>query len=103
VTVERPAGLAASDVVLAVRGIHARPLATTEAGTHLFCPAHGNVVPVRVDVLDGWPADPADPFAFGPILRTYVVGGSTLDLRTGVIAPTASVDDAIRTMTLAAL
>jgi ATP-dependent Clp protease ATP-binding subunit ClpC len=91
------------DWVLAVRGIHARPLALTEVGTHLFCPPHGNVVPVRVDLLDGWPPAPADPFAFGPILRTYVVAGSTLDLRTGVVAPTAAMEDALRTMTLAAL
>ncbi|HVK09712.1 MAG TPA: AAA family ATPase [Gemmataceae bacterium] len=100
---ERPPGVAAPDALLLVRGIHARPLATTEAGTHLFCPAHGNVVPVRADVLVGWPAAPADPFAFGPILRTYVVGGSTLDHRTGLVALTAGVDDALRTMTLAAL
>jgi ATP-dependent Clp protease ATP-binding subunit ClpC len=95
--------LAVSDAVLSVRGIHARPLALVEAGTHLFCPAHGNVVPVRVDVLDGWPPAPADPFAFGPVLRTYLAGGSTLDLRTGLVAPTANVADALRTMTLAAL
>jgi hypothetical protein len=96
-------GLAASDRLLVVKGVHARPLAATEAGTHLFCPAHGNVVPVRVEVLDRWPFTPADPFAFGPVLRTYVGGGSTIDLRTGLVAPTASLADSLRTFTLAGL
>jgi ATP-dependent Clp protease ATP-binding subunit ClpC len=96
-------GLAASDQLLLVRGIHARPLARTEAGTHLFCPAHGNVAPVRVEVIDRWPFVPDDPFAFGPVLRTYVGGGSTIDLRTGLVAPTAVAAEALRTFTLARL
>jgi hypothetical protein len=86
-----------------VKGIHARPLAATQAGTHLFCPSHGNVVPVRVEVIDRWPIVSDDPFAFGPVLRTYVIGGSTLDLRTGLVAPTAEVGEALRTFTLAGL
>ena len=99
----RPADLLASERLLLLRGIHARPLAMTEAGTHLFCPNHGNVVPVRVEVLDRWPFAPPDPFAFGPVLRTYVEGGSTLDLRTGLVAPAAEVSEALRTFTLAGL
>jgi ATP-dependent Clp protease ATP-binding subunit ClpA len=101
--VRAPAGLLPSDRLLVVKGIHARPLAMTEVGTHLFCPNHGNVVPVRVEVTDRWPFAPADPFAFGPVLRTYVIGGSTLDLRTGLVAPTAEVGEALRTFTLAGL
>jgi ATP-dependent Clp protease ATP-binding subunit ClpC len=97
------AGLAPSDRLLLVKGIHARPLARTEAGTHLFCPAHGNVVPVRVEVVDRWPFVPDDPFAFGPVLRTYVGGGSTIDLRTGLVALTAGVGEALQTFTLAGL
>ncbi|HKB03575.1 MAG TPA: AAA family ATPase [Gemmataceae bacterium] len=102
-TVKSPAGLAASDRLLLVKGLHARPLALTEAGTHLFCPAHGNVVPVRVEVLDQWPFHPADPFAFGAVLRTYLGGGSTIDMRTGLVAQTAGVADALGTFTLAGL
>jgi hypothetical protein len=101
--VRAPAGLGPSDRLLVMKGIHARPLATTEVGTHLFCPNHGNVVPVRVEVIDCWPFAPADPFAFGPVLRTYVIGGSTLDLRTGLVAPTTEVGEALRTFTLAGL
>jgi hypothetical protein len=101
--VKAAASLAPSDRLLLVNGIHARPLALTEVGTHLFCPAHGNAVPVRVDVLDRWPFVPADPFAFGPVLRTYVGGGSAIDLRTGLVAPTAGVAEALRTFTLAGL
>ena len=101
--VVRPLGLLPSDRLVQLKGIHARPLAMTEAGTHLFCPHHGNVVPVRLDVLDRWPFTPADSFAFSPVLRTYVEGGSTLDLRTGLVAPTAEVAEALRTFTLAAL
>jgi ATP-dependent Clp protease ATP-binding subunit ClpA len=91
-----------SDRILAVKGIHARSLAMTEAGTHLFCPTHGNVVPVRVDVIDTWPFAPADPFAFGQVLRIYVAGDSTVDFRTGLVAPTGDAA-AMRTFTLAGL
>jgi hypothetical protein len=98
-----PPGMLASDRLLLLKGIHARPLATTEAGTHLFGPSHGNVVPVRVEVIDRWPFTPEDPFAFGPVLRTYAMGGSTLDLRTGLVAPTAEVGEELRTFTLAGL
>jgi ATP-dependent Clp protease ATP-binding subunit ClpA len=91
-----------SDRILLVKGIHARSLAMTEAGTHLFCPAHGNVVPVRVDAIDSWPFTPADPFAFGPVLRLYVAGESTIDLRTGLVAPTGDAA-AMRTFAIAGL
>jgi hypothetical protein len=102
-SVRASAGLLSSDQLLVVRGIHARPLAATEAGTHLFCPSHGNFVPVRVEVIDRWPYTPIDAFEFGPVLRTYVMGGSTLDLRTGLVAPTAEVGEALRTFALAGL
>lgn len=94
--------LAASDRLLLVKGIHARPLAMTEVGTHLFCPAHGNVVPVRVDVVHSWPCTTTDPFAFGPVVRIYVAGDSTIDLRSNLVAPTGDAA-AIRTFTLAGL
>jgi hypothetical protein len=54
-------------------------------------------------VLDRWPFTPDDPFAFRPVLRTYVIGGSTLDFRTGLVAPTAEAGAAIRTFALAGL
>jgi ATP-dependent Clp protease ATP-binding subunit ClpA len=101
-SVRSPVCLLRSDRLLHVRGFHARPLALIEAGTHLFCPAHGNVAPVRVDIIDRWPFAPVDPFAFGPMLRTYAEDGSIIDWRTGLVA---SKDDeaALRTFTLAAL
>jgi hypothetical protein len=100
--IRNPSGSLPSDRLLHVKGIHARPLASTDAGTHLFCPTHGNVVPVRVEVIDRWPFAPVDPFAFEPMLRTYVEGGSIIDWRTGLVA---SKDDeaALRIFTLAAL
>jgi hypothetical protein len=91
-----------SDRILLIKGIHARSLAMTEAGTHLFCPPHGNVVPVRVDVIDSWPFTPADLFAFDPVLRIYAAGESTIDLRTGLVAPAGDAA-AMRTFTLAGL
>jgi Holliday junction resolvasome RuvABC ATP-dependent DNA helicase subunit len=100
--VRNPPGLLSSDRLVQVKGIHARPLAATEAGTHLFCPAHGNVVPVRVDIIDRWPFSPSDPFSFGLVLRTYVEGGNIIDLRTGLVA--AKDDElALRTFALATI
>jgi ATP-dependent Clp protease ATP-binding subunit ClpA len=74
-------------LVLRVKGFHARALARTETGTHLFLPKHGGPVPVRVDVLDAWPAEVPDPFAFGPILRVYPEGQPVADVRTGLVSP----------------
>ena len=88
-----------SDRLLLVRGIHARPLAQTEVGSHLFFPAHGNVVPVRVEVLDCWPYQPEEPYRFEPVLRTY--GKELIDLRTGLVA--ARRRSALRIFTLAGL
>ena len=99
----KPPGLGVSDALLQVSGIHARPLAALEAGTHLFCPTHGNLVPVRVDVLERWPAEPNDSFAFGPILRTYMQNAEIIDLRTGLVAPASAATEAMHTFVLAAL
>jgi ATP-dependent Clp protease ATP-binding subunit ClpA len=93
-------GLLSSDRLLLVKGIHARPLSQTEAGTHLFFPAHGNIVPVRVDVIDRWPYVAQDPFAFGPVLRTYA--DNVIDLRIGLVG-TNNDASAMRNFLLAAL
>ena len=89
-----------------LKGFHARTLALTEAGTHLFLPKHGGPVPVRVDVLDSWPGAVADPFAFGPILRVYAEGQPVVDVRTGLVSPLpgrGDFADMFRAFTLAAL
>jgi hypothetical protein len=70
-----------------VKGFHARALVAVEAGTHLFLPKHGGPVPVRVDVVDEWPATVPDPFAFGPIVRVYPEGQPVADVRTGLVSP----------------
>jgi DNA polymerase III delta prime subunit len=92
--------------VISVKGIHARPLALTERGTHLFLPKHGGPVPVRVDVVDSLPPRVADPFAFGPIVRVYPEGQPVADVRTGLVSPLPGKPDfaeTFRTFTLAAL
>jgi len=86
---------------LGLKGLHARALALTEIGTHLVLPRHGGPVPLRVDVLNEWPAKFADPFAFGPILRVYPDGQPICDVRTGLVA--SFVPEAFRNFTLAAL
>jgi ATP-dependent Clp protease ATP-binding subunit ClpA len=91
------------DAVLRVKGIHARPLALTEVGTHLFVPKHGGPIPVRIDVADSWPVTLPDPFAFGPIIRVYPIGQAIYDVRTGLVCPPPFLPDMIRTLTLAAL
>jgi hypothetical protein len=95
------------DAVIAVKGIHARSLALTEVGTHLFIPKHGGLVPVRVDVLDALPPRLADPFAFGPILRVFTEGQPVMDVRTGLVSPLpprlAESAETFRTFTMAAL
>ena len=77
-----------------------------EAGTHLFLPKHGGPVPLRVNVLDAWPGEVPDPFAFGPILRVYPEGQPVADVRTGLVSPLpgrADFAEMFRTFTLAAL
>ena len=91
---------------LLLKGVHARALARTEAGTHLFLPKHGGPVPLRVDVLDAWPGAVADPFAFGPILRVYPEGQPVADVRTGLVSPLpgrADFAETFRAFVLAAL
>jgi ATP-dependent Clp protease ATP-binding subunit ClpA len=91
---------------LRLKGFHARALAQTEVGTHLYLPKHGGPVPLRVDVLDDWPGVIADPFAFGPILRVIAEGQPVADVRTGLVSPLptrAEFAEAFRTFTLAAL
>jgi hypothetical protein len=92
--------------ILSVKGVHARALALTEVGTHLFLPKHGGPVPVRVDVVDALPPRVAEPFAFGPILRVYPEGQPVADVRTGLVSPLpgkADFPETFRTFTLAAL
>jgi ATP-dependent Clp protease ATP-binding subunit ClpC len=99
----RPPGLPASDELIEVKGFHARLLAQSDMGTHLVLPKQGGPVPVRVDVIEGWPAALAEPFTFGPIVRIYPEGQPILDVRTGLIAPQPYAPELIRAMTLAAL
>lgn len=91
------------EVVLRISGIHARQLALTEAGTHLFLPKHGGPIPIRVDVVSEWPAALADPHAFGPIVRMYPEGKPIVDVRTGLAMPVPFNAEAFRGFTLAAL
>ena len=70
-----------------MKGVHARPLALTEVGTHLFLPKHGGPVPIRVDAVDVWPPKVKDPHTFGPILRVYPMGQPIMDVRTGLLSP----------------
>jgi ATP-dependent Clp protease ATP-binding subunit ClpA len=89
-----------------LKGIHARALALSEAGTHLFLPKHGGPVPLRVDVLDAWPGAFADPFGFGPIVRLYPEGQPVADVRTGLVSPLpgrADFAEMFRAFALAAL
>lgn len=101
--ISRETGSPNGERFVRVGGIHARPLARTEVGTHLVLPKRGGPVPVRVDVVDDFPAPSADPRAFGPIVRVYPEGQPILDVRTGLVAPPPYSPDALRAMTLAAL
>ena len=101
--------------LLVIRGPHAEALARLEEGTHLFCPAHENLVPVQVGVLPlsdeenpsaafaevekvrslwlekvaaGLATPEDDPQRLRPVLRVYEEEGSTIDLRTGQLVPT---------------
>jgi ATP-dependent Clp protease ATP-binding subunit ClpC len=96
-------GMPKSDYALQVKGFHARPLALTEAGTHLVLPKHGGPVPVRVAVCDSWPPRLADEFAFGPIVRVYPEGRPVMDVRTGLVSSLPHSPDVLQTFTLAAL
>ncbi len=102
VDVKAERDLGGDDVVLRVHGLGARMVAQAEAGTHLFCPAHGSILPVRVTCLDEWPPPPTDPFHFGPIVRIYTDPGSVIDLRTGIVTPMKHVGlgDAFETIVL---
>jgi hypothetical protein len=92
-----------AQAVVQVKGIHDRELARTEAGTHLFLPKHGGPVPVRVDVLDRWPAVLPDPFAFGPIVRVYPEEQAIADVRTVLVCPPPYDANLFRAFALAAL
>ncbi|MBP3957457.1 ATP-dependent Clp protease ATP-binding subunit [Gemmata sp. G18] len=95
-----------SHAVIQLKGFHARALARVECGTHLYLPKHGGPVPLRVDVLDSWPDEVADPFAFGPILRVYAEGQPVADVRTGLVSPLPGRSDfpeVFRAFALAAL
>jgi hypothetical protein len=93
--------------LIQVKGFHARPLALTEVGTHLFLPKHGGPEPIRVAVVDSLPPQLADSFAFGPIVRVYPEGRPIMDVRTGLVcshsAESDDFADIVRTFTLAAL
>jgi hypothetical protein len=92
--------------VVEVKGFHARSLALTEAGTHLFLPKHGGPVPVRVEVVDSATPGVADPFAFARILRIYPEGQPCIDVRTGLLSALpgrSEFAESFRTFTLAAL
>jgi ATP-dependent Clp protease ATP-binding subunit ClpA len=88
---------AALERTLLVRGLPAVPIARCEAGTHVFCPRHGGLVPIEVR---SWPvpddADPAEVYAarrhvalqvgLPPVVRIYHEGGQTIDLRSGIVS-----------------
>jgi ATP-dependent Clp protease ATP-binding subunit ClpA len=100
-TLPQPAG--AKDYAMSVSGVHARALAITEAGTHLFLPRHGGPVPVRVDVVDSPAATPSDPHAFGLIVRLYPENKPMIDVRTGLVVTVPYTTEAFQAFTLAAL
>jgi ATP-dependent Clp protease ATP-binding subunit ClpC len=91
------------DTVFEIVGVHARALALTEAGTHLVLPKHGGPLPIRVEVVDAWPATLDDPNRFGPVVRIYPEGRPMIDCRTGwLTGPTYDVEQ-FRGFTYAAL
>ncbi|WP_052640028.1 AAA family ATPase [Zavarzinella formosa] len=100
---ENAPGLTDNDIVIRLDGLGARMIAECEAGTHLFCPAHGSILPVRVACLDAWPPPKTlDPFHYDPIIRIYTDPGSVVDLRTGIVTPMKSdgLGDAFETIVL---
>jgi ATP-dependent Clp protease ATP-binding subunit ClpA len=107
--------LADSGRALLVQGLAATALTRGEEGTHLFCPLHDSLAPVQVHVWpvpDGveplavlnerlqsrkvWQEQLAtdassvedDPLRLQPVVRIYNEGGSTIDLRTGLVERT---------------
>ncbi len=58
--------------------------------------------PVRVDVIDAWPAAGA-PAVFGPALRVYPEDQPIFDVRTGLYAPPPYAADLLRAFTLTAM
>ncbi|HXG67301.1 MAG TPA: AAA family ATPase [Blastocatellia bacterium] len=101
-----------------LRGPHALTLAKVEEGTHLFYPAHGNIVPLQVTALPL--ADGEDPMAaiavhagrdivfeepadLLPVIRIYEEQGVTLDLRTGLMTLDMPPAGDLRTFVLSTL
>jgi ATP-dependent Clp protease ATP-binding subunit ClpC len=101
-----------------------------EAGTHLIYPAHENVLPVQLvvvelqtgedalavaarcaaeiktwlsEVTDGRASPDADPFPLGPVIRIYDPSLATLDLRSGLLCPGLPRGDDLRRMIVAGL
>ena len=92
-----------SELVLEIRGQHARPFAELEAGTHLFVPKHGGPIPIRVAVLDHFPTPADQDIRYGPILRVYPQDKPLIDARSGLVAPRPVALDLFRSFILAAL
>jgi hypothetical protein len=117
-------------LLILLSGPHAVALARMEEGTHLFYPAHENLVPVQVAVLplqegenpaarfttfqndrrawlhrlaEGNAALEINPLALRPVLRIYDSQGPTVDLRTGLLTPKLPDGDVLRNFVLAAL
>jgi ATP-dependent Clp protease ATP-binding subunit ClpA len=123
-------GHATPVVALVVSGPHAASVAGAEAGTHLFCPTHENMLPVPVRVLPVPPGAEADevvsafvarrrewlaglaagsassddaPAPLPPVVRIYDERGPTVDLRSGLSTPSLPKVDELRTFLLAGL
>lgn len=99
--------------VLVLSGPGVRTAAEAEAGVHIYCRQHENLIPVQVSLLQatehdavgaveamyaarrrrlddsaaGRAATGDDPFRLGAIVRFYDISGPTLDLRTGRSTP----------------
>ena len=102
---EKLPGMNDDVILLRLEGLGARMIAESEAGTHLFCPAHGGILPIRIAFLEEWPPPATDDrFQFGPIIRIYTDPGSVMDLRTGIVTPMKhGLGDAFETMILTTL
>lgn len=95
-------GQSKDDILLQLQGLGARLIGQIESGTHLFCPAHGSILPIRVNCLNRWPATNIDPFTYPEIVRVYTDPGDVMDIRTGIISPMKpdSFGDALEPMLL---